>query len=187
MVEREKAQCKVMEADKKAQSYKIKMERMKKQFADLESNAKKAIEEKDGDIVKVRSESIHYQKKLLRTKDKFQASEKKLQALEKELEERRAEIKDIREKEARVAALEAELSSIMTIEDLKHHEIKRNIRLDVLEEVKAREDDVEANEKMVRDLLEELSEKTTKLVVNRSGLPQGHSKCCSRLQWKCHF
>lgn len=45
---------------------------------------KKAIEDKDGEIVKARSES-NYPKKLLRLEEEFVNKEKKLKVVEKEL------------------------------------------------------------------------------------------------------
>lgn len=55
-------------------------------------------------------------------------------------------MKELTDREVRVAILEAELSSSMTMEELKLQELKRNIRLDVLEEVKEREDAIQGED-----------------------------------------
>lgn len=77
------------------------------------------------------------------------------------------EIREIAEKEVRVATLEAKLSTSIMYDTLKMQEVRRNVRLDVLEDVKAHGDDVEALEQMTMSLLDELIEQTAMLVLNQ--------------------
>lgn len=100
--------------------------------------------------MKARAETLSLQKKLKKTLEDLNAGENRIKELEKEMEEKNLQVKEFVEKEGRVASLEAELSSTVTVEELKMREIKRNILLDVLEELKAREDAAEARENMVK-------------------------------------
>lgn len=169
-------------ADDKVTKFKAEIERMKEEASKTENmekevaslneklkkvvsfkmeKLKKTIEDKDGEIVKARSEANHSHNKVARLEEDYANQERKLKAVERrELQNKRREAKDLADREASVAAREAEPSVSTTLDDLKLQEIKRDIQLNFVEEFRV-------HEWLTTNLLDEVAKKTATLLENK--------------------